>query len=331
MKAWIKNLPKIELHIHLEGAIPPEILWELVKKYGQGKTIKSKDEIIERFRFRDFAHFIETWVWKNGFIREYDDFTLLASGAAQYLKSQNIVYSEMHYSPSEFQGKGLSIPGITESIRKGLSITQETEVSLICDVVRDLGPDEAIKTLRVLDEMKDPGVIGIGLGGREKEFPPQLFAGVFRKARELGFHVTAHAGEAAGEESIRGAVEILSPERIGHGTKLKDPQLIDLIKQRNIGIEMCPLSNLRTNSIKTLQEHPLGRLYREGLLVSLNPDDPAMFGNPLNTEFETAVETFGFTKADCLGLVLNAIETSWAVPDKKDALKKRLAEYNIDV
>ncbi len=321
LKSWIAALPKVELHLHLEGAIPAEILWELVRKYDTKKEYRSFDQITARYTFRDFPHFIETWNWKSGFINEYEDFTLIAEGVARYLAGQGAVHAEMHFSPPEFREKGLSTGRIAEAVRAGLDRVPAVSVGLIGDVVRQLGPERALRTVREFAELGGYGVIGMGLGGLEREFPAELFTDVFAEGARLGLRRTAHAGEAAGEESVRNAVSCLKAERIGHGTAIRDMNFLSELTAAGIGIEMCPLSNVRTKSIQSLDEHPVRRFFDAGALVCINTDDPAMFGNPLNEEYETAAETFGFSKKELRKLVLNAVEMSWAGPKEKDRLR----------
>lgn len=325
-RSWVDRLPKIELHIHLEGSIPLPTLWELVKKYGGKKEVKDIHQLEERFVYRDFMHFLQTWLWKNTFIREYDDFTFIAEAVAESLKAQNILYAEMHFSPVDFQHQGVKLitQRIAEAIRKGFSRVQGIDISLIGDPDRNFGGERALRTVYELSEVKSEGVIGIGLGGAEKDFPPRGFVQAFQCARERGFHLTAHAGEAAGNESIREAIELLKVERIGHGTHLTDPALIERIGKSGIGIELCPISNLKTRSITTIKDHPARKFLDAGLLVSVNTDDPAMFGNSLCDEFETLAEYQGFTEADVREVMQRTVESSFLPKEGKDALRAKL-------
>ena len=169
--SWFDRLPKLELHLHLEGALPHEALWELVQKYGGDPQVPDLAALERRFRYRDFAHFIETWTWKNGFIREYEDFSFLAEAVARDLSRQNIRYVEAFYSPSDFTRYGLGTQRITDAIRSGLERVPEARISLVADLVRDHGPERAASTLNELIEVRDLGVIGIGIGGNEAAFP----------------------------------------------------------------------------------------------------------------------------------------------------------------
>ena len=264
------TIPKIENHLHLEGAIPHETLWQLIQKYGGDKTVTNYELLKEKFMYRNFNHFLETWLWKNTFIREYEDFTFLSDAVFKDLGKQNIKYAEIFISPSEFRST-LEIQKIVEAISKSINVNPEICVSLIVDLVRNLGSENAMKTLYEINEVKDMGIIGIGLGGAEKEYPPELFTDVFEKAREFGFKTTAHAGEAAGPESIWGAIRKLRVDRIGHGTRaVEDPELMKYLAENKIPFELCPLSNLRTRVIDSIEDHPVKTFIEMGIPVSIN-------------------------------------------------------------
>ena len=165
---WFQRVPKVELHLHLEGAIPYPALWDLVQKYGGAPDLPNLGMLKQKFIFRDFPHFIEMWVWKNQFLREYEDFTFIAEAVARDLACQNIRYVEAFYSPADFACHGLTVQQLTTAIRTGLARVPEIEVALITDFVRDLGPETAIRTLAEVSEVRDQGVIGVGIGGSEQ-------------------------------------------------------------------------------------------------------------------------------------------------------------------
>ncbi len=318
-KTWFHKLPKVELHLHLEGSIPYDALWELVQKYGGDPDIPTIESLMEKFQFIDFPHFIDTWIWKNQFLRAYEDFTYIAEAVARDLAEQNIRYAEAFYSPPDFTTRhGLTTQKLTEAIRAGLNQVPEIEIYLIADLVRDFGPESGAITLAEVQEVKDYGVIGIGIGGSEQKFPPEPYTQIYQRARELGFHTNAHAGEVAGPESIWGAVRTLKVERIGHGTHAeKDPALLDYLAEHQIPVEMCPISNVCTGSVKAIEEHPVRRYFNHGLMVTINTDDPKMFNNTLVDEYLTLESTFGFSKAELQTLIENGIRASWQSQEKK--------------
>jgi adenosine deaminase len=323
--SWQELIPKIELHLHLEGAIPYDAMWALVEKYGPASELPDLPALIEKFTFRDFPHFIETWIWKNQYIRSLEDFTFIAESVARSLLAQNILYAEIFYSPSDFAAMNLAPQPLTVAIREGFNRVQGVEIALIADLVRDSLPEDAARTLTAINEVRDQGVIGIGLGGSEQKFPAELFTKVFEQARQLGFHTTVHAGEAAGAESIWSALRNLRPERIGHGTRaVEDSALIGYLADNRIPVEMCPLSNLKTGVIDALGNHPIRQFFERGLLVSVNTDDPMMFGNSLAEEFHQLEARLGFTPSEIQSLIGNAIQSSWLPAERKSTFEHKM-------
>jgi adenosine deaminase len=319
---WFEKLPKVELHVHLEGAIPHGALFDLIQKYGGDPSVPDVDALTRRFAYKDFAQFIEAWSWKNRFLREYEDFDHIAELAARDMAGQNVRYVEMFFSPSLFSRRGLEVQELTRAVRRGLSKVPEIEVSLVADLVRDHGPEAEMRTLERLQEVRDEGVIGIGIGGSEHAFPPAPFGPLFEKARRMGFHVSAHAGEAAGPKSIWEAIRGLRVDRIGHGTRAReDPTLLDYLREHRIPLELCPISNVRTGIVPGLAEHPIRDYFERGLTISVNTDDPKMFGTCLGQEYASLVEECGFTQSEVRRLVLLGIESSWLAGDRKKRLR----------
>ena len=181
---WFECVPKVDLHLHLEGAIPHATLWQLVQKYGGHPSVTSLEALKQRFQYRDFGHFIHMWVWKNGFLREYEDFTFLAEAVARDFAAQNLRYVEAFYSPRDFARHGLQTQPLTTAIRAGLNRVPDVEVALVADLIRDFGPQLADETLSELIEVRDQGLVGVGIGGSEQRFPPEPFAEVYERAKQ---------------------------------------------------------------------------------------------------------------------------------------------------
>jgi adenosine deaminase len=323
--SWFERIPKVELHLHLEGAIPHAALWEIVRKYGGDPTLHTVEDLAERFTFTSFQHFIEMWVWKNRFLRAPEDFTAIAAAVAADLAAQNIRYAEVFFSPGDYRSRGLTPGCLAEAIRRGLDQCRQVEIALVADLIRDHGPERGARTLAEIDEAREFGIIGIGIGGSEDEFPPEAFAEVYERARALGFHTSAHAGEAAGPASVWGALRALRVDRIGHGTRaVEDPALLDHLAKAAVPVELCPLSNLRTGVVKSLKEHPARRFFDCGIPVSINTDDPKMFGTSLAEEYQALESEQGFSRAELETLVRQGVETSWLPSERKRDL---LAEF----
>lgn len=322
---WFERLPKVELHLHLEGAIPLEALWELLQKYGGDPTVPTQSDLKRKFVYRDFRHFIETWTWMNGLLRQYEDFTFAAEAVARDLERQNIRYAEVFYSPADFLPAGLQPERLTDAIRDGLKRVPGVEVALVCDLVRNYGPEQGARMLACANEVRGLGVIGVGIGGAEDRFPPEAFAPVFRRAREMGFRTSAHAGEAAGPESVWGAIRALEVDRIGHGARaVEDPALVDYLAARKIPLELCVLSNVRTCVVPEVARHPARAYFQRGIPLSINTDDPTLFGNSLAEEYAVLCRELGFSQEDILLLIEQGIETSWLPDPRKGEL---LAQY----
>ncbi|MEM7354683.1 MAG: adenosine deaminase [Acidobacteriota bacterium] len=320
---WFERVPKAEIHLHLEGSIPLDALWELIGKYGGDPSVPDIGALERRFEYRDFPHFIQTWLWKNKFLREVDDFTWIAEAVARDLARQNIRYLEAFYSPPDFTQHGLQPQRLTEAIRAGLDKVPEIEVALVADLVRNYGPESGARTLAQVAEVRELGVIGIGIGGSEEQFPPEPYAAVFEEARERGFRTSAHAGEAAGAPSIWGALRQLRVDRIGHGTRAEeDPALLDHLAEHQVPIEMCPLSNVRTGVTSSIDEHPVRRYFEHGLRVTVNTDDPKMFGNSLAEELRLLEEQLGFSRDEVRQVILNGVRASWLPAERKAELEQ---------
>ncbi len=322
---WHDAIPKVELHLHLEGAIPHEALWELVKKYGGQSDVPDVESLRDRFQFRDFSHFIQTWIWKNQFLREYEDFTFIAQAVASDLALQNILYAEVFFTPSRFIRQGLKTQRITEAVRVGLSRVPTVDIALVADACRDDGPENALRIVSEINEVRNLGVIGITLGGSEQSYPPEPFAAAYEKARNYGLHTSAHAGEAAGPESVWGAIKTLRVERIGHGTRaVEDQSLIEYIARQRIPIEVCVISNLKTRVIDSAASHPVRRYFEMGIPISINTDDPKMFGNSLSEEYGLLESIHGFSRQDIRQVILQSIDASWLSQDRKHLLLQRV-------
>ncbi|MCX7000330.1 MAG: adenosine deaminase, partial [Candidatus Sumerlaeota bacterium] len=311
----------VELHVHLEGAIPHAALFTLIQKYGGDPSVPDIPTLTKRFEYRDFPQFIEAWSWKNQFLREYEDFTHIAELTARDMAKQDIRYAEVFVSPSLFVRRGLAVQEVTRAVRAGLSRVPEIEIALVADLVRDYGAESEMVTLAQLREVKELGIVGIGIGGSEHEFPPAPFRGLYEEARSMGFHTSAHAGEAAGAPSIWGAIRELGAERIGHGTKAwQDPELVEYLVEHRIPLEMCPVSNVRTNVVGSLREHPLRQYFEAGLVVTVNTDDPKMFQTSLADEYRLLEQECGWTKLEICRVILYAIESSWLSDERKTSL-----------
>ncbi len=325
--AWLADLPKAELHLHLEGAIPLPALFALVEAAGGDPAVPTVEALRDRLVYPDFPAFIDAWIWKNGFLRTYDDFTFIAEAVAVDLARQNIRYAELFFSPSRFADRGLEPARLAAAIRSGFARAPETALYLVADLVRDHGPERAGATLgEIVEVAEEAGILGIGIGGSEHLYPPEPFAPVYEAARKAGLRTSAHAGEAAGAASVRGAVEALRADRIGHALRAEeDEAVVDLLARSGVVLELCPLSNLATGVIGRIADHPVRRYWERGLNVTVNTDDPGMFHNSLADEYAVLMDVFGFSRAEIRRLAAAALEGAWCGPEEKARLRPLFA------
>lgn len=326
----IQSMPKVELHLHLEGAFSFEFLFELIQKSGGDATIRSIEDLQQRFVFRDFAHFIQSWFWKNTFFRRPEDFRDSTYFTLRDLAAQNVVYVEAFFSPWDFRDSGLAAQEIVEATNAGKTAAEKDfgiRCHLIADLVRDHGAATALQRLDDITPYLGQ-VIGIGLGGSEAQYPARDFAAVFQEAHRRGFHVVAHAGEAAGAQSIWEAIDLLHAERIGHGVRASEaPALVDYLRLQQIPLEICPTSNLKTGVVKDLASHPLHDFYKQGLLVTINSDDPSMFGTTITNEFLVLRQQLGYGWQDIKQLTVNAVQAAFIDASEKVRLTGIVNQY----
>ena len=333
-KQYIEQMPKVELHLHLDGAFTLEFLLSLIQKYGGDSEINTIDDLEKRFEFKDFPHFIQTWFWKNQYFREPPDFEESTYRTLEKMKYQNIVYSEAFISPWDYQESGVSPTDIAIAnchAVKRAKMDFGIECKLIVDITRDHGHKHALERLDQIFPYVGDEIIGIGLGGSEHLFPARDFKEVFLEAKRRGLHCVAHAGEVVGPESVWSAIQDLQVERIGHGVRsIEDPKLLEYLREKQIPLEVCIISNLKTGVYSEVNKHPINDLFHEGLLVSVNSDDPTMFGSTLADEYLILLNELNFTLPEIRHIQNNAVESLFASSDKKRLLKEQINQYWLD-
>lgn len=292
----IESLPKIHLHCHLEGTLRAQTFVDLTRRYGLSTRYRpgqaelaGPTDPARVYEFADFAEFLLIFAAVSRALARPDDYAQLAREFVADALAQNVVYGELFISPSvwSFFHRDLDVRATIRDIVTELNAAKAhgAQFHLILDVTRNFGADSAMKTARLAASLAGEGVIGIGMGGDETRFPAQLFADVFAYARAHGLHAVAHAGEAAGAESVRAAVEI-GAERIGHGVRaIEDPAVVELLREREIALEVCPTSNARTGVAPADASHPLYALDAQGVQVTIDADDPAIFGTSISQEY----------------------------------------------
>ena len=284
----MSTYPKIELHVHLEGTVRADTLRAIAKRNGYPLP----DDLESLYRFRDFRHFIEVWILTTNALQTEEDFRQMVVDYAEEAASHGAVYLEGIFSPAERVRRGVPYEAIFEGVCAGAE-EAPIEIRLTPDIPRGFTLEEARATVEWSARYRDRGVVGVGLGGLEAEFPPEPYAAVFAEAKALGLGSVPHAGEVAGADSVRGALEALQADRLRHGIRAEeDPGLVRELAGRGTVLDVCPLSNLRTGAVRSLEEHPLPRLVAAGVRCSISTDDPAMFDTDLSRDYEAA-ESFG--------------------------------------
>jgi adenosine deaminase len=315
-------LPKVQLHCHLEGTVRAETFRALAAKYGVG--LGERADPARTYAFDTFGEFLLLFAKVTETLRAPDDFARVARDYAADAAAQGVAYAEIFISPSvwTFFHRELDVRATVEAIRQALDETGAPlgiEVALIADLTRNFGPERAEESAREAVALRDLGVIGIGLGGDEAHYPPELYERAYAIAREGGLHGVVHAGEAAGPESVRAAVEVLGAERIGHGVRaVEDPAVVALLAERRIPLEICPTSNRLTGAAPANAAHPLGALDAAGCVVTIDADDPALFGTTLLDEYRIVADAFG--QDALVRFARNAIDASFAPPAGKARL-----------
>jgi aminodeoxyfutalosine deaminase len=284
--------PKIELHVHLEGAVRPAALLDIASRNGLDLPAHDVDALTELYRFRDFDHFIELWMMTTHVIRTGDDFRRVVVSYAQEAAAHGAVYIEGIFTPAERVLGGASWDEVFTGFCDGADEARETtgvEVRLTPDIPRGFGVESALETARYSVKYRDRGVVALGLGGRETGWPPEPFAPAFRIAKEGGLGSVPHAGETEGVASIRGSLDALSADRLRHGIRaVDDPALLAEIAERGVVCDVCPISNIRTRAVDTIENHPLPAMLAAGVACSISTDDPAMFDTDLTRDYDAA-------------------------------------------
>lgn len=325
--AAITQLPRVELHLHLEGSIEPRTLCALARLHGKDTAEITQWAVALRdcgYRYGGLSEFLQAFKWVTLQIVSPGDYALATTHLLERLAAQNVRYAEITFSAGVVLWKKQPLAEIFEAMLEAandFSSRSPLRVGWIFDAIRHFGPDHAREVLGWSRIFRDDGVVAFGIGGDEERGPARLFTSVFEEARNLGLHTTAHAGEAAGPESVWEAVELLRAERIGHGlTAVRDPAVVELLRDRGVPLEVCLSSNVATGAIHRVEDHPLRSLLRAGVPLTLNSDDPALFGTSIDAEIALAVRAFGLTFRETAGLLRNAVRTSFMPRREKQDL-----------
>jgi len=337
LSTFIQEMPKAEIHIHLEGAIQPKTVLELAHRHNKLDLLPATDlaGLRQWFTFTDFPHFVQIYMTIQDLLRTPDDFALIAYECGADMAAQNIRYREATVTPfthTDHHDKGITIEDILSGLEAGRQKAKNefgVEMRWIFDIPRNMSFDEqgnynpypAERTLEFALAGKERGVVGFGLGGYEVDAPPQPFAHAFIEAKAAGLLSVPHAGETAGPDSVWGAITELQADRLGHGVRvIEDLKLLSVLKERQIPLEINPTSNICLYVYRSLAHHALPHLDKMGLIVTINSDDPPFFNTSLLQEYQILVEEYGYAEVDLARIARNAFVHCGA----EEATKERL-------
>lgn len=325
--AFIRALPKAELHLHLEGTVTPRTLVDLSARHESPLELAQAEEL---FNYSDFTGFLMAFKAVTEHLRSGDDYELAAWRMLQNLARQGVVHAEVYVSVGVvYYWRRCEFEPLFEGMERA-RIRAEAELGItvywIFDAVRHFGVEEAAPVFRKAAEMRasHPSIVGIGIGGDERRTGAEPFRELYAEARDAGLRLTAHAGESVGPEGIWGAINI-GAERLGHAlSAIQDPELMSILAERQIPLEICITSNVRTGCCLRLQDHPVRRYFDAGLMVTLNSDDPALFASDLDAEYSVAHKAFEFTPEHLRELAANSIEASFLPAENKVSILRRI-------
>ncbi|MFE7314858.1 adenosine deaminase [Streptomyces sp. NPDC057555] len=325
LDAFIAGLPKAELHVHHVGSASPRIVAELAARYPDSAVPRDPEALADYFTFRDFAHFIDVYLSVVDLIRDAEDIRLLTYEIARDMARQQIRYAELTLTPFSSTRRGIPDVAYVEAIEDARKAA-ESELGVVLrwcfDIPGEAGLESAEETTRIACALQPEGLVSFGLGGPEIGVPRPQFKPYFDRALAIGLHSVPHAGETTGPGTVWDALTALRAERIGHGTSaVQDPALLAHLAEHRIPLEVCPTSNIATRAVPTLAEHPLKQMVDAGVLVTINSDDPPMFGTDLNTEYAIAARLLELDTTGLAALAKNAVTASFM----DDAAKARLS------
>jgi adenosine deaminase len=328
---YLQAVPKAELHVHLEGAIQPGTLLTLAARNGVSLPGRTEADLRDWFVFRDFPHFAEIYVTITRCLRNVEDYELVVHEFGAEMARQNVRYAEVTFSPSTHRAYGVSDQTMIDGLSRGRERVRAefgVEINWTFDIVRWTGSEadtgaKAEYTTELAIACREMGVTALGLGGIEAGHPPEPFEPWFDRARAAGLHSAPHAGEFGGPESVRGAIERLGAERIGHGVRAyDDPALVALLAERRIPIEVSPTSNVRLGAYPSYAAHPFRRLHEAGVRVTVNSDDPPLFNTTLNDEVALLHTEFAYDVAAIDEVLLDAVRVSFLPAERRAELER---------
>lgn len=326
-REFVEAMPKVELHVHLEGATQPGTYLKLAEKNGVVLPATTEEGMREWFKFTGFPHFVEVYVACSKTIQRAEDLELIAEEFAREQARQNILYTEATYTASTiFKYAGIPGDEQMQALQSGFAKVPETKVNLVLDIVKEMDQGVGEWVSELCQKHVGKGVVAIGLSGMEANGKASTHSAAIREAMKKGVRMTAHAGETCGPEVVWEVLQDADAERIGHGVRcLEDPKLVAHLRDNQMHLEVNPTSNVCIGVFPSLSEHPLPRLMDEGLNVSINSDDPPFFNTTLTDELWRCAEEFEFSADTIYSLTQNAARNAFLGPEEKRSLLADIA------
>ncbi|MFB7372922.1 adenosine deaminase [Streptomyces sp. NPDC056222] len=331
LHSFIAGLPKAELHVHHVGSASPRIVSELAARHPDSKVPTDPEALADYFTFTDFAHFIEVYLSVVDLVRTPEDVRLLTFEVARDMARQNIRYAELTITPYSSTRRGIDERAFMAAIEDARKAA-EAELGIVLrwcfDIPGEAGLEAAEETARLAVDLRPEGLVSFGLGGPEIGVPRPQFKPYFDRAIAAGLRSVPHAGETTGPETIWDALNELGAQRIGHGTSaVQDPALLAHLAEHRIALEVCPTSNIATRAVADLDQHPIKEMVAAGVLVTINSDDPPMFGTDLNNEYAVAARLLELDERGLAALAKNAVEASFLDEAGKARLAAEIDDY----
>jgi aminodeoxyfutalosine deaminase len=329
--AYIADLPKTELHVHMQGAASVATVLGLSRRYPEVGLPQDESGMREFYRFTDFANFIAVYVAVAQLVRTADDVYDLAVGLGRDLAAVNVRYAEATVTADSHLAVGIEPDALSDALTRGradVAARYGVDLAWVFDIDGEFGLPSGERLLSWCTSFLPDGSVGFGLGGPETDVPRAEFADLFRRARDLGLHSVPHAGETVGPTEIWSSIELLGAERIGHGiSAADDPALMSALAERGIPLEICPTSNICTGAVPSLEAHPFPVLRGAGVRVTLSTDDPGMFSTDLNREYAIAHEVFGLDTSELTELARESVRSSFAADVRKSSILAEIDSY----
>jgi adenosine deaminase len=330
MEAFIRGLPKAELHLHLEGTLEPELALRLARKHGVVLPYGTVEELRRSYQFTNLQSFLDVYLAGAGVLRDEEDFYALTAAYLRKSRDQGVVHVEVFFDPQTHTDRGIAFVTVLNGINRALTEAEReygiTHRLIMC-FLRHLSAEEAMQTLN--EALPHKAVIAaIGLDSTETGHPPSKYSAVFERARREGFLAVAHAGEEGPASNVRDALDVLKVQRIDHGVRSEeDAALVDRLARERIPLTMCPLSNVKLKVFRSVGDHNIRRLLQRGLCVTINSDDPAYFGGYLNENYLAVHRELGMSAQELAQLARNSFEASFLAPSQKQHWLQAIDDY----